>query len=200
MKGGLIVMEGADGTGKSSLSVSLSERLKRTHDKVVLQSFPGRIPGTIGRMVYDIHHNAEDFGIAEINPSALQCLHIAAHLDTISSQILPAVNSGHLVILDRYWWSASVYGVVGGGNRGVIEKLIEAEVLAWDWLKPSALFLIDRESPLKDDPLDVWKLHRMEYIALAKKESDKYPVHVIDNNVKESDALDRMSKILDGLI
>ena len=196
MSGGLIVLEGSDGTGKSSMCANLATRLQEMRGNVVIESFPGRSAGTLGSVVYDIHHDARDFGILGIDPSALQCLHIAAHLDAIATRILPAVNSGSLVILDRFWWSTFVYGVVGGANRAVIAKLIEAEVLAWDWLKPSALFLIDRDAPLREEPVQLWQRYRSEYIALAEREEANYPVHVISNNAAESDTLDQIVEIL----
>jgi len=195
MSGGLIVLEGSDGTGKSSLCEKLATRLQAMRGKVVIESFPGKTAGTLGSVVYDIHHNARDFGIVGIDPTALQCLHIAAHLDAITTRILPAVNSGSLVILDRFWWSTFVYGVVGGANSAVIAKLIEAEVLAWDWLKPSALFLIDREAPLREEPVQRWQRYRSEYIALAGEEAN-YPVHVISNNASESVTLDQIVEVL----
>jgi dTMP kinase len=196
MSGGLIVLEGSDGTGKSSLCANLATRLQAERGNVVIESFPGRTSGTLGSVVYDIHHNSGTFGINGFDPTALQCLHIAAHLDAIATRILPAVNTGSLVILDRYWWSTFVYGIAGGANRSVIAKMIEAEVLAWDWLKPSALFLIDRDAPLREEPVQLWQRYRSEYLALAAREEANYPVHVISNNAAESDAMDQIIKLL----
>lgn len=196
MSGGLIVLEGSDGTGKSSLCENLATRMRAMHGSVVIESFPGKHAGTLGRLVYDIQHDAQNLGIMGIDPTALQCLHIAAHLDAITTRILPAVNSGSLVILDRFWWSTFVYGVVSGANRLVIAKMIEAEILAWDWLKPLALFLIDRDTPLREEPLHLWQRHRNEYIALAESKETNYPVHVISNDADEGVPLDQIVKIL----
>ncbi len=196
MNGGLIVFEGSDGTGKSSLCKKLVEHLQSSGQDVLPLSFPGRSEGTVGKTVYDIHHRARDFGIEAIAPTALQCLHIAAHLDAISTRILPAVAQGSLVVLDRFWWSTLVYGIVAGANRKVLTKLIEAEVAAWDWLLPKALFLVDREQPLREEPLDTWRAWRAEYLALAKAEAGNYPVHVIINNASEKAAIDRVCGLL----
>lgn len=196
MKGGLIVFEGSDGTGKSSLCKSLVEHLRADGQNVLPLSFPGRNEGTIGWTVYDIHHHMQKYGIGAIDPTALQCLHIAAHLDAITTRILPAVYQGHLVVLDRFWWSTLVYGVVGGANRKVISKLIEAEVTAWGGLLPSVLFLVDRELPLREEPMITWRAHRTEYLSLAKREASNYPVHMISNNATEDVALDQVCKLL----
>jgi thymidylate kinase len=190
MNGGLVVFEGSDGTGKSALSNGLVERLRSSGFNVLPLSFPGRSEGTIGRTVYDIHHHAEKYGISAIDPTALQCLHIAAHLDAITTRILPAVDQGRLVVLDRFWWSTLVYGLVGGANRSVISKLIEAEVTAWDRLFPKVLFLVDREQPLRAEPMDTWNACRAEYLSLASSEARNYPVRVISNNATEDEALE----------
>jgi dTMP kinase len=197
MKGKLIIFEGSDGTGKSTLCSNLVTHLQSAGKEVLPLSFPGRSEGTLGKIVYEIHHDAAAFGIETIDPTALQCLHIAAHLDAITTRILPAVAQGSLVLLDRYWWSTFVYGVVGGGNRHVISKLIDAEVLAWDWLTPSAVFLVDREAPLRDEPLQHWTEWRSEYLALAAREQTHHPVHVIANNSSADDALERILELLE---
>lgn len=199
MNGGLIVLEGSDGTGKSALCTNLVARLQSGRQKVLPMSFPGRNAGTLGKVIYDMHHRVAEFGIEAIDPTALQCLHIAAHLDTITTRILPAVMGGSLVVLDRYWWSTFVYGIVGGANRDVIGKLIEAEVLAWDWVKPTVLFLIDRETPLRDEPMHSWTAWRTEYLALAERESKNHPVHVIANKTSENDALEHILELLPNL-
>jgi hypothetical protein len=74
--------------------------------------------------------------------------------------------------------------------------LIEAEVLAWDWLKPSVLFLIDRDVPLRDEPIQLWQGYRSEYIALADREKINYPVHIISNNGAASDTLDKIIELI----
>lgn len=196
MNGSLIVVEGADGTGKSSLCDDLADCLKSVHDKVLLFSFPGSRSGTLGKVVNEMHHNPSKHGIAEIDQTALQCLHIAAHLDTITSRILPAIQDDSIVVLDRYWWSTFVYGVVGGANREVISKLIEAEVLAWGGLKPATLILVDRETPFREEHSVVWNNWRNEYLALAETEGKNYPVHVVVNDSTRTDAVERIWNLL----
>jgi len=200
MNSGLIVFEGSDGTGKSSLCANLIARLKKAGRNVLLFSFPGKDVGTLGQVVYDMHSRPSDFGIHEMTPASLQCLHIAAHLDAIESRILPALSEDKIVVLDRFWWSTYVYGAVGGANRNVIEKLIDAEVLAWNDVKPSILFLVDREVPLREEPMELWPLWRKEYLSLATRENANHPVRVINNTATESDALENVWKLLNEVI
>jgi dTMP kinase len=99
--------------------------------KVLLFSFPGDRPGTVGKLVYDLHHSPENFGIKRISSLGLQALHIAAHVDAISEEILPTLISGKWVVLDRFWWSTWVYGKAAGIESNILQSLIHTEQLTW---------------------------------------------------------------------
>jgi thymidylate kinase len=154
MRGKLIVFEGPDAVGKSTLVQYLKTLLEQDQLPNEILSFPGDRPGTIGSLVYGLHHDPGKFGIEEISPIGLQALHIAAHLDAIAQTILPAINSGTWVVLDRFWWSTWVYGRAAGVDSQVLESLIHAEKLQWGQVAPSVVFLIQRAKPLGDKPAD----------------------------------------------
>ena len=108
--------------------------------------------GTIGRLVYDIHHDPVQYGVEKITAASLQALHIAAHLDAIERLILPDLSEGRWVILDRFWWSTWVYGRVARVERTTLDALIQAERLHWKGVQPDAFFLIDRyKNPFDND-------------------------------------------------
>ena len=100
-KGRLLVLEGVDAAGKTTLCVDLCEALADKGQPVQRFHFPGKTPGTLGALVYRIHHkHDEEFHVPSLTPCALQTLHIAAHVDAIDSRIAPAVSEGAWVILD----------------------------------------------------------------------------------------------------
>lgn len=191
----LFIFEGPDGVGKSELAKRSYEFLKKSQ-RCELLTFPGREPGTLGQLVYALHHGPTTVGVNEISASALQAAHVAAHIDAIEKKIIPALADGVTVILDRYWWSTKVYGAVGGANESVIEKLIEAELAAWKGIKPTAAFLIRRTAPLRSEPLSDWRRWRDSYGELSDVEALSYPVRVVDNDNKIEDALDQILRVV----
>ena len=109
-------------------------------------SFPGKEEGTIGHLVYEVHHEPASFGLNSIAEISRQALHIAAHLDEIERRILPALQQGRWVVLDRFWWSTWVYGRAASVENSTLDALIQAERLHWRDVKPDALFVIDRSN------------------------------------------------------
>ncbi|TBD04822.1 hypothetical protein ELH21_10700 [Rhizobium leguminosarum] len=190
MAGKLLIFEGPDGVGKSSIVHELKQRLPR--DSSEFLSFPGRDDGTLGKAIYRIHHAPEEFGIAGMSPLAKQALHVAAHIDVIETRIRPWIVAGKNVVLDRFWWSTLVYGSVSGGDQTALKQLVSAEETVWGDIKPAAAFLVDRDSPIdrEGEDLSGWQRLREEYAQLAVVESGKYSVVKISNMGSLPDAVE----------
>ena len=181
----LYVFEGPDSVGKSTISASFANRLKGDGRCVVRYwSFPGRDKGTLGWAVYRLHHNSVELGVSAITPTSLQVMHIAAHVDAIESRILPALDAGEIVVLDRFWWSTLVYGIVKGASAGSLSAMIEVELKAWRGVEPGVAFLIDRTTPFSlrsGEQIGDWQRLREEYRSLAERQSSKHRVVRITN-------------------
>jgi thymidylate kinase len=147
VSGNIYVFEGVDGAGKSTLSSAVTTRLAEEGVRVALRSFPGRETGTLGELVYRLHHDSASMGVKSITSTALQMLHVAAHLDAIEREICPLVKSGALVLLDRYWWSTWAYGVGSHANQDALAEMVNLERLFWGTLLPEAIFLVERPYP-----------------------------------------------------
>jgi thymidylate kinase len=182
MNAGLIVFEGVDAAGKSTVCARYLEVLVDHGVIARLLSFPGKEPGTLGNLVYQLHDNPQSKGVDRMTSASLQALHIAAHLDAIETVIVPSLEAGETILLDRYWWSTWVYGVVGHADPKVLRALIEAERLAWGRWQPALVFHVTRANPLRDEPMETWQKLRHEYDVLAEQEAANYPVFVLSND------------------
>ena len=195
--GKFIVFEGVDGVGKSTLAQSLVGRLKESRIPSEYAAFPGRAPGTIGQVIYEIHHNPGKLDIEEPSPASLQALHIAAHLDAIERVILPTLKDGTWVILDRFWWSTWVYGCVSGANRRVLDAMIGVERMQWNGTQPDLLFLVDRtDASTSQDGEE----HRAAYKTLYAAERNRYPVCAVQNDGPVADTMSEIVTIVDELV
>jgi thymidylate kinase len=181
MKGKLLVLEGPDGAGKTTALQSLMIGLADSGQRATNLAFPGRNPETLGELIYRVHHDSKSLGIPSITPTALQALHIAAHLDAIESTIIPILRGGTTVVLDRFWWSTWVYGKLQGVSEEVLHHLIAAEKSAWGNFHPNHVFLLERVHPLRSDAKEDWGRLSFEYGEIADREKQNYPVHRIAN-------------------
>lgn len=179
--GRLIVLEGPDGVGKSTIAGGLVEGLRAQGQEVTFRHFPGQENGTLGKLVYSVHHDLKGFGVNDCRPASLQLLHVAAHIDLIENQILPAIERGDTVVLDRYWWSTYAYGLEYGVPRESLELMIRLEEFHWRRVLPSYLFLITRNEPFRRELTEEqWQRIQKCYRELADQEN-RHPVRVIEN-------------------
>ncbi len=181
-QGGLIIFEGPDGVGKTTVAEAVQAALVGRDVPCAVAAFPGRAAGSLGQLVYELHHDPSQFGISAWTQASQQALHIAAHLDAIERVIVPALCAGRHVLLDRFWWSTWVYGTVGGVGRHVLRRLIDAELAQWGTVRPTLAILLRRETPIdRDLDVETWSALRREYDHLAHREQVRYPVLVVDN-------------------
>jgi thymidylate kinase len=180
--GKLYVFEGPDGVGKSELSSRFTAMLNERGTPARLLSFPGKSEGTVGKLVYDLHHAPQSFGVAKMSPSSMQLMHIAAHIDAIEGVILPTLRSGVSVVLDRFWWSTKVYGLAGGINGRLLDNMIAVEFAAWGSTWPSRVFLVRRRTPLRPEPGSQWRLWCELYERVSLEEQRRTKIVTIDNN------------------
>ncbi len=197
-RGHLIVFEGPDGVGKSTIAAGVAEALKLSGEQCRLLSFPGREPGSLGKLIYSLHHDLSAHGIAELSPTALQALHVAAHIDVMERVILPSLRAGTHIVLDRYWWSTMVYGLSTGIGADTLDALIEPERQLWGD-QTTVIFLVDRDKPInRDEDPRYWQKLRGLYDAYAAKEETRSEVVRLRNlaDVKAAiwQALDALAK------
>jgi dTMP kinase len=115
--GSLIVLEGIDGTGKSTQSKLLAAALREQGHRVVLSREP--TDGPFGRRL------RESATTGRLSPEEeLQLFHQdrREHVETL---IEPALQGGEIVILDRYYFSTMAYQGVRGFDPQEIRRVSE---------------------------------------------------------------------------
>lgn len=137
MKKGLLVsLEGPDGAGKSSVLEALVPILEENGHQVVTTREPGGVPisEAIREVILD-QKNTEMDGKTEL------LLYIASRRQHLIEKVLPALESGKLVIMDRFIDSSVAYQ---GFGRGLGVSDIEwLNRFATDGLKPDVTLYFD---------------------------------------------------------
>jgi dTMP kinase len=136
MRGRFISFEGGEGTGKSTHSALLSDRLRKLGIDVVLTREPGGSPGAEA-----IRHVLMSGAAKPLGAEAEALLFAAARDDHVRATIEPALARGAWVISDRFLDSTRVYQ----GTLGHVDpKLIRAlERVTVGDLKPDLTFILD---------------------------------------------------------
>ena len=196
MSGSLFVFEGIDHVGKTTIVQSVKERLISNSFSVISLSFPGRTAGTLGNLVYNIHHNTDKY-LDHIDQLSLQMLHIAAHIDNINNIIIPNLNEGKIVLLDRFWWSTYAYGIGNSIDISYLQKIIDVEKSLLEKVSIKKIFLIERQSRESDYSYEKEKLILNAYNQLASSSvCDK-----IQNNEKLDTVVNKVyEKIQESLL
>jgi dTMP kinase len=200
-QGKLIVFEGPDGIGKSHLAEETCGWLRGLGVGAIQVAFPGNAENTLGRLVYDVHHfHGDRFHIPAINPLSLQVLHVAAHIDEIDRVVRPAIERGTWVVLNRFWWSTWVYGMLDGVDEKCLELIIETERLYWGGLLPSAIFLVRRQQAIRREHLqETFDRLALLYRSLSMREQASGVIHEVENSELGA-SLESIRTVLKGMI
>lgn len=129
-KGTFIVIEGLDGSGKTTQARILAARLRRSHNALYTQE-PSH--GKIGTFIRErILYGEKRF------PITVEALLFAAdRIEHLQNEVLPALAEGRLVVSDRYIYSSLAYQ----GSAGLSLEWIET--VNQHALKPDLALFID---------------------------------------------------------
>ena len=116
MRGRFITFEGGEGTGKSTHSILLSDRLEALGIDVVLTREPGGSPGA------EVIRHVLLSGVAKpLGVEAEALLFAAARDDHVRTTIEPALARGAWVICDRFIDSTRVYQGTLGQSGPIVD-------------------------------------------------------------------------------
>ncbi len=166
--GFFLVIEGIDGTGKSTLAAGVARALgEQGHN--ILQTFEPTA-GPHGQMIRELALGKT----GPVTPREEMLLFVADRMDHVELEILPALRNGYWVVLDRYYFSTMAYQGAKGLDADQIQRLHQG-------FAPNPDLLVIMELPVED------ALHRIiakrgstpdnfeqaDYLELVKAEFDK---------------------------
>ncbi|AND78847.1 dTMP kinase [Streptococcus pantholopis] len=182
-KGFIISFEGPDGAGKTTVLEKLLPQLKK---KVKADFIVTREPGgvliaeRIREVILDVSH-------ANMDAKTELLLYMAARRQHYIEKVLPAVNQGKVVLIDRFIDSSVAYQ---GAGRGLDKEIIsQLNAFATDNRRPDLTLYFDLPSEIglgriqknKDrevnrldlETLDMHQRVRQGYLELAQAEPDR---------------------------
>ncbi|MBL7126401.1 MAG: dTMP kinase [Dehalococcoidales bacterium] len=177
-----ITFEGGEGSGKSVQARALCRRLSRLAIPAILTHEPGVT--SLGRKIAHWLKWGKDIGIS---PPAELMLFNASRAQLVNEVILPNLQSGKVIICDRYADSTIAYQSYGRGlDLTMVKAVNEAAVQG---VKPDLTILLDmpvetglaRKKDKKPDRFEQENITfhrrvRQGYLELARAESDRWLV------------------------
>ncbi len=118
-RGLLIVLEGIDGSGKTTQARALLRRLRRRGREAVFFREPTR--GRWGREIKRLAVRADS-----LTPEEQLDLFVKDRRENVALNLEPALAAGKVVVLDRYYFSTIAYQGAKGLDPGRIRRINEA--------------------------------------------------------------------------
>lgn len=135
VSGTFVVVEGPEGAGKSTLVRALGARLRADGQQVLTVREPGGTPVAEAARKVALRSRHELSAAAEL------FLILAARADLVSRVIRPALESGQVVLADRFDLSTRAYQVAG---RGLDAQDVDAALrLATGGIVPDLTVVLD---------------------------------------------------------
>ena len=136
MKGLFIVIEGPDGSGKSTMAKKIGEYFSAKGRQIEFTREPGgtNISEKIRELILDKNN-------IEMNYKTEALLYAAARAQLVSQNIIPWIESGKIVISERYVYSSLVYQGIGR-NLG-IDEIKKINDFGTSGLEPDMVLFFD---------------------------------------------------------
>ena len=116
-EGLLVVIEGTDGSGKSTQLELLKRYMQDMSYGVMVSEWK------TSRLIAKVIDEAKERNL--LNASTYSLLYAADFADRLENQIIPALKSGFIVLLDRYYYTALARDVVRGQDSEWVKNLYE---------------------------------------------------------------------------
>ena len=159
----LIAVEGIDGTGKTTVSRYIVELLRKKGFECVLLREPG--DSEYGERI----RNSKK----RLSPEKELELFMLDRIEDVRNNILPALEEGKVVVMDRYYFSSIAYQGARGLDAEEIRKMNEKIAP-----KPDLVILLDAEPEVVLERIksrgDLTPFEDLEYLKKVRENFLKY--------------------------
>jgi dTMP kinase len=209
-----VVFEGIDGSGKTTVSNLVAERLSGGGLKVKHLRADGKFVSSVTEAIRDLGRDARNL---ELVPQAEFFLYVARDVQLIEEALRPALVSNDLVIADRFLYTAEILGSAGrklagswmrpileqaaGGIQPDLVVLVDVDpVLARARRKAFKIAVKDKRPPSRKGLAGVGLQHRMRrgYLELAKASPERWAV--VDNEDELERTVARVTELVQRTI
>jgi len=187
-RGAFITFEGSEGCGKSTQVKRLASRLEQAGLPVLVTREPGGTP--IGEKIRDLLQFAPES--SAMTPETELLLFEASRSQLVRETIRPALESGSIVISDRFFDSTTVYqgvarkldpGIVAtlnnfavGENRPDLTFILEVDVATARARMLRRVRPVQATDRMEQEPLDFYERVCAGYRELARAEPERFIV------------------------
>lgn len=203
-KGKMITLEGPDGAGKTSVLEHLVRKLEKENKQPIITT---REPGGVA-ISESIRHIILDVNNTQMDDKTELLLYIAARRQHLVEKVLPSLEAGKIVFIDRFIDSSVAYQ---GEGRGLDKADIEwLNTFATDGLKPDLTLLLDVPTEIglarisqndhrEVNRLDLEKIEmhqkvRQGYLNLAQKNPDR--IVIIDASKPLEEVVEKTYQVI----
>ena len=203
MRGRFIVVEGIDGSGKSTVAARVADELTRRGRKVLRTREPGGTP--LSEKIRALLLDAKN---SEMVPFTELFLYMASRAQLVDEVIRPSLREGVDVVCDRYYYSTAAYQ--GAAGRVGIPIVLEVAEKIAKFEKPDLVALLDvdpavargrdgiRNDRVESKGLDYQKRVRAGFLRLAKR--DRRRIRVIDASRPSDAVFEDVRKAVDRVL
>jgi len=208
-----VVFEGIDGSGKTTVSNLVAEKLAASGLRVKHLRADGKFASSVTEAIRDLGRDARNL---ELVPEAEFLLYVAREVQLLEEALRPALASYDLVIADRFLFTAQILGSAGRKlsrewMRPILEQaarglepdlvvLVDVDpVLARARRKASKIAARDKRAPSRKGLAGVGLQHRMRrgYLELAAASPERWAV--VDNEDVLEVTVERVTELVRGV-
>jgi dTMP kinase len=205
-----VVFEGIDGSGKTTVSNMVAERLRYGGLSVKHLRAEGKFVSVVSEAIRDLGRDARNI---ELVPQAEFLLYVARDVQLIEQSLRPVLGQTDVVLADRFLFTAEILGRHGrrlspewmapilqaaaGGLSPDLVVLVDVDpVLARARRKAAKLAADDQRPPSRKGLAGVGLQHRMRrgYLDLAAASPEKWVV--VDNEDVLEDSVNRVTELI----